>query len=83
MTPLVKLIYDSIRFSDWAAGEGICPTDPDIREPADFLMDFLLQYDSGEVEDVHHHLAQRIAAEVERLQVFELGVEYNETDRSY
>jgi len=40
-TSLQTLIYEAIRFSDWAAGEGIHPVDTNkATDPSDFLMEY-------------------------------------------
>lgn len=82
ISPLAKLVYDAIRFAYLGAGEGLGLTDEETGEtlwPEDFLMAFTDATDDEEWET----FAQRIAAEVERLQAFELGVEYSNTDRSF
>jgi hypothetical protein len=39
MTPVQKLIYDAVIFSNWAAGQGISPVDgEDASAPDEFLM---------------------------------------------
>lgn len=80
MTPLAKLVYDAIRFSYVALEDGISyEREGERLDPENFFMDY-----SDATEDVEWiTFATRIAAEVERLQAFELSVEYNETDRSY
>lgn len=35
----IGLVSASLRFADWAAGEGICPIDSDIPDPETFLFD--------------------------------------------
>lgn len=80
MTPLTKLVYDAIRFSFVALEDGISyEREGERLDPENFFMDY-----SDATEDIEWEtFAQRIAAEVERLQAFELGVEYSNTDRSF
>jgi len=41
MTKLETLIYESVRFANWAAGEGISPsTGENATAPEDFLFEF-------------------------------------------
>lgn len=41
MTPREKLVYEALRFSVWAAGEGIGPVRGEPAEsPEDFLYDY-------------------------------------------
>lgn len=35
-----KLIHAAIRFSDWAAGEGLCPVDDNVSGPEDFFWEY-------------------------------------------
>lgn len=41
MTPVQKLIYEAVKFSNWAAGEGLCPAEgEDARAPDEFLLEY-------------------------------------------
>lgn len=80
MTPLAKLVYDAVRFSFVALEDGISyEREGERLDPESFFMNY-----SDATEDIEWEtFAPRIAAEVERLQAFELGVEYSRTDRSF
>ena len=41
---LAKLVYESVRFANWAAGQGICPVE---GEPAMSPEDFLFEYSTA------------------------------------
>ena len=55
------LIYESVRFADWAAGEGIAPADGEpAADPSEFIMAYLGAIDDGDGDG----LAERVRAEI-------------------
>ena len=64
-SPLEELVFQSVRFADWAAGEGICPLASEgVEEPADFL--FAYSRASGDEE--WETMADRISSYVSDLE---------------
>lgn len=46
MTKLERLIYESLRFANWAAGEGLCPVaGENASAPEDFIFEFCREMD--------------------------------------
>ena len=48
---MVELIYQSVRFAEWAAGEGICPGE-DAESPEEFLLRYAQATDAPDCEDL-------------------------------
>lgn len=60
--PLITLVYEAVRFANWAAGEGFTPAaGEDARDPAEFLMEW---WDAtgrtAEFEDTPNHIRERM-----------------------
>lgn len=62
--PRAQLIFDALRFAEWAAGEGLSPVDPGVKGPEDFLMD----YSTATGDEDWETLAERIRADAAGLQ---------------
>jgi hypothetical protein len=61
---LAKLVRKAIAFSDWAAGEGICPSDEDAPEAPE---NFLFNYSAATGDEGWDTLADRAAARIAAL----------------
>jgi hypothetical protein len=51
---LAKMVYEAVRFSIWAAGQGICPVrGEDAESPEDFLYDYSIATDIDDWDGLH------------------------------
>ena len=61
---LRTLIRESIRFSSWAAAQGLMPADgEDAQEPADFLMAYSNATDFEDWDDLAEHVDAVLSGE--------------------
>lgn len=68
MTPLAKLIFDALVFSEWAAGEGIVPVNGNKPYPEDFLTRYFEDEPEWTQDVDFETLAQRVAERIEYLE---------------
>lgn len=61
MTPLETLIYECVRFTNWAAGEGLSPADGEnAKAPDDILMDYSRTMDDPDWDKLPEHIVELI-----------------------